>query len=243
MIKNTQITQSLKTAHAKRELNKNLFTIIAKKYAIITKLLSFGFDGTWKKNLVQQLPIMSAPSCLDLACGTGDICTLLAARYPHAEIMGIDITPAMLALAQSHNKASNITFIQADMATPPVANDSIDIITGGYALRNAPDLDQLLKTVWDKLKPGGVASFLDFSKSDQLSQQLWQIRLLTLWTGLWGIILHANPAIYNYIPASLKAFPSQRQLQAKITKMGFTDYKCHYYHKGFIAQICFSKPT
>jgi len=242
MIKQTKIRQSLKNPDTKRELNKDLFTVVAKKYSLVTKLLSFGCDSTWKKALVQQLPNIDAPLCLDLACGTGDICALLAARYPQGKIIGVDITPAMLAIAQTHNVTKQVTYIQADMAAPPVADQSIDIITGGYALRNAPDLDQLLKTVWQKLKPGGVASFLDFSKSDQLNIQRWQMRLLILWTGLWGIVLHANPAIYNYIPASLKTFPTQKQLQSKIEKMGFADYSCVYYHKGFVAKICFSKP-
>lgn len=243
MIKQRQITQSLKTPETKRELNKNIFSLVAKKYAAVTQLLSFGCDSSWKKTMVQQLPDKKAPYCMDLACGTGDICFLLAERYPLGKIMGIDITPEMLTLAQARNIAKRVSFVQSDMASPPVENQSIDIITGGYALRNAPDLDQLLKSIWDKLKPGGMASFLDFAKSDQLNIQRWQMHLLSFWTGLWGMVLHANPAIYQYIPASLNTFPTQKQLQDKIEKMGFTDYTCRYYHKGFIAQINFVKPV
>ncbi len=242
MIKQIQIREDLEHPNTKRELNKKLFTIVAPKYALVTKLLSFGCDVLWKKSMVQQLPNMTEPQCLDLACGPGDICFLLAKRYPQGKIMGVDITPAMLTLAQAHALPKNISFIQADMATPPITDHSLDIITGGYALRNAPDLDQLLETIWKKLKPGGVASFLDFSKSDNLSTQKIHNRLLILWTGLWGLLLHANPAIYNYIAASLNTFPSQKALQEKITKLGFVDYQCHYYHTGFVSQISFSKP-
>lgn len=242
MIKNKLIAQSLKTPDSKRELNVNMFSIVAKKYDIVTRVLSFGSDAAWKKTMVEQLPNIEAPLCLDLACGTGDICQLLAMRYSRAKIIGVDITPAMLDLAEANNPEKNISFFEADMASPPVENQSVDIITGGYALRNAPDLDQLLNTVWDKLKPGGVARFLDFAKSDQSGVQSWQMRLLTIWTGLWGIILHANPAVYNYIPASLKAFPTENELKEKVKKLGFADYRAKNYLKGFVSEISFTKP-
>jgi ubiquinone/menaquinone biosynthesis methyltransferase len=243
MLNQQQINESLQQPASKRVLNKQVFSIVAKKYDWVTKLLSFGCDAAWKKTLVQQLPAINSPHCLDLACGTGDISALLAKRYPQGQIMAVDITSAMLELAQQKHTAKNIVFIQADMLTPPVADNSIDIVTGGYALRNSPDLDQLLEAIWKKLKPGGVASFLDFSKSDHLKIQHWQMRLLILWTGFWGIVLHGNPAVYNYIPASLKLFPTQKALEEKIKNLGFVDYHCQYYHQGFVAQICFYKPT
>jgi demethylmenaquinone methyltransferase/2-methoxy-6-polyprenyl-1,4-benzoquinol methylase len=128
------------------------------------------------------------------------------------------------------------------MASPPVEEHSVDIITGGYALRNAPDLDKLLTSVWHKLKPGGTASFLDFSKSDNPFIQVCQLWILKIWTGLFGLILHGNPVIYSYIASSLSAFPTQKQLQAKLEHMGFKNYTCIYHHKGFISTISFVKP-
>ena len=243
MITKRKITQSLDNPDSKRALNKDLFTLVARKYGSVTKLLSFGFDDIWKKALVQQLPPINAPQCIDLACGTGDICALLAERYPEGHIMGVDITPAMLAVAVDKNNAKNISYIQADMTKPPVADGTIDIVTGGYALRNAPNLDEVLQTVWNKLKPGGVATFLDFSKSDELNEQRWQIRLLTFWTGVCSLIIHANPVIHNYIPESLKAFPTRKALQERIERLGFVHYTCRYYSQGFIAEISFMKPN
>lgn len=243
MINESQVKHSLKNPDEKRELNKSLFTIISKRYDLITQLLSFGCDNGWKKAMVKKLPQLAAPTCLDLACGTGDLCTLLALRYPKGHITGIDITPAMLALAKKNNISRQVEFAQADMAAPPVSDFSIDIVTGGYALRNAPDLDQLLTSVWQKLKPGGVASFLDFSKSDKPWVQWWQLRLLKIWTGFFGLILHGNPVIYSYIAASLNTFPTQKALQAKLESMGFKDYACTYHHLGFVSHISFIKPV
>jgi demethylmenaquinone methyltransferase/2-methoxy-6-polyprenyl-1,4-benzoquinol methylase len=242
MITRSKMNRSLNHPDTKRAYNKDLFTAVAKKYAMVTQLLSFGFDGAWKSSLVQQLPAFDAPHCLDLACGTGDISLLLAARYPQGHIIGVDITPAMLAVARANNISDHLTFIEADMNIPPVADQSMDIITGGYALRNSPDLDQLLQTIWNKLKPGGVATFLDFSKSDELNRQRWQMRLLMFWTGLCSIIMHANPTVHNYIPASLKSFPTRKALQDKIEHIGFTQFKSCYHHNGFIARISFVKP-
>ncbi len=242
MLKLQAINQALKTPETKRALNQTLFTVVAKKYAWATQCLSFGRDKAWKNDLVQQLPHLIKPVCVDLACGTGDICALLAARYPQGEIMGVDITPAMLAIAQSKHPLKSVQWTEGDMANPPVADGSVDIITGGYALRNAADLDPLLQMIWHKLKPGGVASFLDFSKNDEINLQRWQMRLLKLWTGFWGILFHLNPAIYNYIPASLNKFPTQKQLQKKIERIGFVHYSNQSYLFGFVATIYFRKP-
>lgn len=242
MIDQKKILRSMQDPTSKRDLNKELFSVVAKKYDLITRLLSFGYDASWKKTLVEKLPNLSAPVCVDLACGTGDICALLSARFPQGEIVGIDITPAMLSKAKLNHPAQNITYIQSDMSAIPFHDESIDVITGGYALRNAPQLDQLLNVVWHKLKPGGVATFLDFSKSDQKMTQKTQLQLLKIWTGLWGIIFHANPAIYCYIPDSLALFPTQSELKSKILQLGFTDYQSQDYLQGFVSLIQFIKP-
>ena len=103
---------------------------------------------------------------LDLACGTGDVCFLLAERFSNAGIEGLDLTREMLDIAERRNQfGDRVNFVQGDICNLPQASDSKDLITGSYAWRNAPDLLKMLQEIHRVLKPGGVVAFLDFSKS------------------------------------------------------------------------------
>ena len=171
--------------------------------------MSLGRDRSWKKHLIAALPQGGTPTCLDLATGSGDVALLLAQAYPKGQVTGIDLTAEMLQLAQERNVHDHLDFVCADMATTGLADNSFDIITGSYALRNAADLREVLKEIQRLLKPGGYAAFLDFSKPAPIWAQRAQYRLLKGWCGLWGLILHGDPGIHAYIADSLQQFPDR----------------------------------
>jgi ubiquinone/menaquinone biosynthesis C-methylase UbiE len=115
---------------------------------VITRLLSFGRDGRWKKIMLSRLPNDSTHgrpfSCLDLACGTGDISRLLSLRYPRGTIYAVDLNPEMLRRAKARTDHANIRFHRVNMNELPFADASCDIVTSGYALRNSlPSSDHL----------------------------------------------------------------------------------------------------
>jgi len=89
----------------KRELNEQLFSVVAPRYDAVTRVLSFDRDRVWKARMVAALPPVTAPVCLDLACGTGDISFLLAAKYPDGQVLGLDLTEAMLERARARGTA------------------------------------------------------------------------------------------------------------------------------------------
>ena len=80
--------------------NQHLFSVVAPRYDLVTQLLSFGRDRSWKRRLVALLPRFDQPVALDLACGTGDIAFLLTDRYPRGEVTGLDLTAEMLTRAR-----------------------------------------------------------------------------------------------------------------------------------------------
>ena len=85
--------------------------------------------------------------------------------------------------------------------------DRVDIVTGAYALRNAPDLRRALEEVRRILAPGGVAAFLDFARPSAPALAALQHRLLSTLCGFWGLVLHGNPEIHGrYIAASLAPY-------------------------------------
>lgn len=211
----------LATPAGKLRFNELHFTESARRYGLATAVLSFGRDAAWKNDLIAQLPALTAPACLDLACGTGDLTMALAERYPLGKVEGLDITQAMLDIAHSRSSSANLTFMKKEMCPLDYANESLDIVTGGYALRNAPDLGLLLREVYRVLRPDGIAAFLDFSKPASPFAQEIQYKLLTFWCGLWGVLLHGTSKVHGYIPLSLGAYPNAGELEKLIQSTGF----------------------
>lgn len=203
------IAAEIDTPEKKRLFNQQHFAVSAKRYDLATRAMSLGRDRSWKKHLIAALPQGGTPTCLDLATGSGDVALLLAQAYPKGQVTGIDLTAEMLQLAQERNVHDHLDFVCADMATTGLADNSFDIITGSYALRNAADLREVLKEIQRLLKPGGYAAFLDFSKPAPIRAQKAQYRLLKGWCGLWGLILHGDPGIHAYIADSLQQFPDR----------------------------------
>jgi ubiquinone/menaquinone biosynthesis methyltransferase len=225
----------------KLSLNKRLFTVVAPVYQFITIALSFGRDAAWKRKLIQGLPAMKNPQCLDLACGTGDIACALAEKYPSGSIIGLDINEEMLALASKKSAYPNLSFVLRDMSHTGFATDRFDLITGGYALRNAPSIPKTLKEIFRILKPGGHCAMLDFSKSHHPSLQSVSLFFLTIWGGLWGLILHGNPDIYAYIAKSLQYFPDRAALKIILAETGFKNISSRLLFFGFLEIITFEK--
>jgi ubiquinone/menaquinone biosynthesis methyltransferase len=225
----------------KRDYNEKLFTTVAPRYDLITKVLSFGRDASWKRALIKELPSTAAPVCLDLACGTGDIAFSLVNRYPQGRVVGLDLTPSMIERAQAKNTHSNLSFVQGDMAALPCEDSSCDIVTGGYALRNAPDLAQALGEASRVLKPSGTAAFLDFSKPSSPLAQKMHYALLKFWGSLWGFVLHGDASVYGYIADSLKAFPDRAQFKTMLQDAGFRVINAPLFMGGMIQIIICEK--
>jgi len=110
----------------------------------------------------------------------------------------------------------------------------VDIVTGGYALRNAADLAAALREVRRILKPGGAAAFLDFSKPPDGLRQRLQLGLLRFWGGFWGVMLHGEADVYAYIAESLRCFPDRIELGEMLEKEGLSTVSLRLFIAGMI---------
>ena len=216
----SSIRAGIQTPDKKRDYNAGLFTRVAREYDGATRAMSLGRDQTWKRWLVESLPSLPAPCCVDLACGTGDVTAALATRCPRGEIVGIDLTPAMIEVARERCRDPHVTFRVAEMCHTGLEDGWADVVTGSYALRNAPVLDDALADIRRILKPGGWAVFLDFAKPRAEWRQSLQIPLLKFWGGFWGLVLHGGPE-HAYIAESLRQFPDRVALRERFARHGF----------------------
>ncbi len=214
------IRANIQTPDRKRRYNEGLFTRVATEYDGATRAMSLGRDQTWKRRLVALLPALASPNCVDLACGTGDLTESLANRFPHGKVVGVDLTPAMIEVARSRCVQPNVSFRVQDMCRTDIPDGWADVVTGSYALRNAPVLDDALRETHRILKPGGWAGFLDFAKPPARWRQTLQLPLLKAWGGFWGLVLHGGPE-HAYIAESLRQFPDRVALREKLSRHGF----------------------
>ena len=247
MSKSSKFTLKIKdyihSPDRKREYNEQHFSEAASRYDFATRAMSLGRDAAWKRLLVATLPQLSSPICVDLACGTGDIAFLLADKYPAGRIVGIDLTEPMLTLARQRSNSINIEFARQDMGATDFTDESADIVTGGYAVRNAAELSHAFLEIHRILKPGGYVALLDFSKPPSPWFQKLQYLILKYWCGLWGLLLHGNPEVHSYISASLKTFPDRKQLRELITETGFVVGHSQQFYFGTLELLVLRRQT
>jgi demethylmenaquinone methyltransferase/2-methoxy-6-polyprenyl-1,4-benzoquinol methylase len=228
------------TPDTRRAYTRRIFSVVAPRYPLVTRLLSFFRDAAWKRRLVDALQPLHEGIVLDIACGPGDITIACKKRYPGATVIGADLSAPMLASFPPRERAS-IILTRQDMGTLAVRAGSVDILTGGYALRNAPDLPAAVAEISRIVKPGGTAAFLDFSRSQNRFAAAVAIALLSLWGSFWGLLLHGNPRIYGYIAKSLSRFPDRAGLRRLFQAGGFIETYSRRQMFGMIEIVVFRK--
>lgn len=221
----SSLGRAFDSPEAKRQYNHALFTTIAGRYDLITRLLSFGRDQRWKAALITRAGIAPGERVLDLACGTGDLA--FASARCGADVIGLDLTPTMIANARvratQESAAERVRWSVGDMTSLPVADASFDVVTTGYGLRNVPDLPAALAEIHRVLRPGGRLYSLDFDRPEAAWLRRIYLLYLDVVGGSLGWVLHGEPDTYRYIPASIRRYPGARGVASMMTSAGFED--------------------
>ena len=214
----SRLRAALAAPDSKSHYVRRLFSTIAERYDLITRLLSYGQDRRWKARVAELAAARPGMRALDLACGTGDIALTLATRG--ADVVGLDITHRMLQLARSKGGAAQ--FVTGDMLALPFGDEAFDLLTTGYGLRNVPDIPRAIAEMQRVLKPGGILLSLDFNRPANPIVRGVYLAYLTLVGSTLGFILHRDPDTYRYIPESIRRYPGAIELNAMIGRAGFS---------------------
>ena len=215
-----------------------LFETIAARYDFFTVFMSYGMDRGWKREMVRMLDLKGGETTLDIACGTGDITFLTAARLTTGCAVGLDITQAMLAIAERKRRecaAANVCFHRGDIMHMPFADRTFDCVTGGYALRNVPDVAGALAEIKRVLKPGGRLLSLDFGHPPNRLYRRAYLRYLTVVGSAVGLLMHGDADTYRYIPETLRLYPGQRGVCEMMRAAGFVDAGFRDFGGGIMA--------
>lgn len=222
----------------KQRYVNRLFETIAPRYDFFTKLMSYGMDQGWKRKLVEMAKLQGNETALDLACGTGDITFALASHLTSGRAAGLDITQGMLDIAESKRRearAINVSFHRGDIMSLPFAAETFDCVTGGYALRNVPDIAVALTEINRVLKPGGRLLSLDFGHPNNKPYRWLYLNYLIVVGSAVGLAMHGDADTYRYIPESLKRYPGQRGVREMMDRAGFAETGFREFGGGIMA--------
>jgi demethylmenaquinone methyltransferase/2-methoxy-6-polyprenyl-1,4-benzoquinol methylase len=222
-----------------------LFARIARRYDFLNDLQSFGLHRLWKRRVVRLAQIKSGDRALDLCCGTGDISFALARGG--AATTGLDFSPQMLEVAvqrQSANsklKTQNLKFLQGDAQQLPFPENSFDIVTVGYGLRNLTSWERGLDEMWRVARPGARLIVLDFGKP---ANALWRglyFAHLKMSVPLMGWLFCGDASAYAYILESLKHYPAQLAVAEKMRALKLENVRVINLLGGAMAINCGEK--
>jgi demethylmenaquinone methyltransferase / 2-methoxy-6-polyprenyl-1,4-benzoquinol methylase len=205
-----------------------LFSRIAPRYDLINDLQSFGLHRHWKRRVIQATRPQPGQRALDLCCGTGDLALRLARRG--VAVTGLDFSGRMLEHAAQ--RASRIgsqgpgpvplapRFVCGDAQRIPFADNTFDIVTVGYGLRNLASWEAGLREMQRVAKPGGRLVVLDFGKPDNGLWRSLYFGYLKLFVPCLGWIFCGNASAYAYILESLQHYPAQQGVAARMRELG-----------------------
>jgi demethylmenaquinone methyltransferase / 2-methoxy-6-polyprenyl-1,4-benzoquinol methylase len=204
----------------------NLFTRIAPRYDLINDLQSFGLHRYWKRRVIRLAQVRRGERVLDVCCGTGDLTLHLAQLGAHA--MGADFTAGMLEVAKHRVRkleGGSLSWMQADALSLPFADGSFDVVTVAYGLRNLSDVNSGLSEMKRVAKPGGRILVLDFGKPDNAAWRNLYFAYLGLFVPMLGRVFCGSTSAYAYILESLKNYPAQNGVAARMRDLDLTNLK------------------
>lgn len=201
------------------------FNNIAGNYDKLNSIMSLGTHQKWRQTATDKI-LVRPDNILDLCCGTADWTIMLAKKYPHAKVIGMDFSQAMLEIAQhkvSDSKVTNVNLEIGDAMKMQYPDDSFDVITIGFGLRNVPDAAKVLEEIHRILRPGGQLICLEAFKVETPIIRLgWKVYFNKLMP-LMGKVFAKSPAEYQYLDDSVNKFVSIKRLAEMMRDTGFTN--------------------
>jgi len=207
----------------REKLVRSVFKRVASRYDLMNDLMSMGIHRVWKWRFCREVTKVNGKLFVDLAGGTGDIANALIDQQSdqYRQMLIIDTSEEMMHVAQER-LGDSCHYIAAASESIPLEDNSVDVLTISFGIRNATDIAQSLKEISRVLKPGGRFYCLEFS-----TPYAWLRPFYDLWSRLviprLGALVAGHPDAYTYLIESIREFPGQQEMAEMIDAAGLKE--------------------
>jgi demethylmenaquinone methyltransferase/2-methoxy-6-polyprenyl-1,4-benzoquinol methylase len=201
--------------------------------------MSLGIHRVWKDAMMDWLAPRPGQRLLDVAGGTGDIAFRFLARAGHGHATVLDLTEAMLVegrqRAEAGAMADSLDWVVGDAMALPFADNSFDVYTISFGIRNVTRPQEALDEAFRVLRPGGRLMVLEFSQiPNDLMQKVYDLYSFNIIPRLGQVIANDRDS-YQYLVESIRRFPDQETFLGMVREAGFGQAKYRNLSMGIAA--------
>lgn len=213
----------------KGEQVREMFDSIAPAYDFMNRAMTLGIDRLWRRKAISLLRDLPHDYILDIATGTGDLAIMMARQLDPIQITGVDLSEAMLAKGMDKVREDNLTDVirlePGDCLNLPFPDDTFDVVTSAFGVRNFENLLAGYREMYRVMKPGATVCVLELSTP----RSSWTYPFYRFYTRCIipaiGRIVSNDRRAYSYLPESIAAVPQGDEMIALMHKAGFTEGK------------------
>ena len=218
---------------------RGVFGSVASKYDIMNDVMSVGIHRIWKDAMMDWLAPRPGQRLLDVAGGTGDISFRFLKRAGHGHATVLDLTEPMLIegrkRAEAEHMAASLDWIVGDAMALPFEDNTFDVYTISFGIRNVTRPQDALAEAFRVLKPGGRLMVLEFSQlPNDGMQKLYDLYSFNVIPRM-GQMIAGDRDSYQYLVESIRKFPDQDTFLRMIQDAGFENAKYRNLSMGIAA--------
>ncbi|WP_299562619.1 bifunctional demethylmenaquinone methyltransferase/2-methoxy-6-polyprenyl-1,4-benzoquinol methylase UbiE [uncultured Sulfitobacter sp.] len=208
---------------------RTLFNDVANKYDIMNDVMSLGIHRIWKEAMMDWLAPRPGQTLLDVAGGTGDVAFKFLKRAGHGHATVCDLTEGMLTEGRKRAEAEamqgSLDWVVGDAMALPFENDSFDVYTISFGIRNVTRPQEALNEAYRVLKPGGRLMVLEFSQlPNPAMQKAYDLYSFNVIPRMGQAIANDRDS-YQYLVESIRNFPDQETFLDMVRAAGFEQAK------------------
>jgi demethylmenaquinone methyltransferase/2-methoxy-6-polyprenyl-1,4-benzoquinol methylase len=230
IIKDTSFGFRQIDSREKSKMVGNVFDTVASNYDLMNDLMSFGIHRLWKRVAIESSSLRKDSKVLDLAGGTGDMVKLMRDKVGEEGLIVLsDINRSMLEEGRDrlvNDGVEGINIAQIDAQFIPFKDETFDLITIAFGLRNVTDKDKAMRSMRRALKKGGKLIVLEFSKpTNEIFREIYDVFSFEIIPKIGELIANTEES-YRYLAESIRMHPTQEELKTMMEEAGFKD--CNY---------------
>ncbi|WP_066257761.1 bifunctional demethylmenaquinone methyltransferase/2-methoxy-6-polyprenyl-1,4-benzoquinol methylase UbiE [Hydrogenophaga flava] len=216
---------------------RSVFDSVAPKYDVMNDLMSAGLHRIWKRYTITVANPQPGQQVLDIAGGTGDLSRAFAKRVgPTGRVVHTDINEAMLREGRNRllDEGLVLPAMVCDAEKLPFADNSFDLVSVAFGLRNMTHKEQALSEMRRVLKPGGKLLVLEFSRVAKPLEKAYDWYSFNVLPKL-GQMVAGDAHSYQYLAESIRMHPGQEELRQLMKSVGFGHVDVHNLSAGVVA--------